>query len=204
MENKLTSLVKHLRKHLERLKASPAPAVIKEAGNCLDLEDILEKATEVKVEKEKSLRKVMKKAKYGEEDVEKIVKQYDTFKKRFKDTVKAGGENEESEEIVKRFQHLIFMTHTCIPDCQNVVKKFPERGKVKVCPKNVMKFFHLFFKEPSLYSGLQDFLHLFLRYLVKTHAEGVVESMGNYVELHGDKRRGRMDISDIGREALIH
>jgi len=28
--------------------------------------------------------------------------------------------------------------------------------------------------------------------------------MGNYVELHADKRRGRMDISDIGVEAMIH
>ena len=36
--------------------------------------------------------------------------------------------------------------------------------------------------------------------MVKTHAEGVVESKGNYVELHADKRRGRMDISDIGVE----
>ena len=42
------------------------------------------------------------------------------------------------------------------------------------------------------------------RCLVKTHAEGVVESMGNYVEIHSEKSRGRMDISDIGREALIH
>ena len=39
--------------------------------------------------------------------------------------------------------------------------------------------------------------------MVKTHAEGVVESMGNLVEIHGDKRRGNMDISDIGKEALI-
>jgi hypothetical protein len=39
---------------------------------------------------------------------------------------------------------------------------------------------------------------------VKTHAEGVVESMGNYIEIHSDKRRGRKDISDIGKEALIH
>ena len=37
--------------------------------------------------------------------------------------------------------------------------------------------------------------------LIKTRAEGVVESMGNYVELHADKRRGRMD---IGVEAMIH
>ena len=42
------------------------------------------------------------------------------------------------------------------------------------------------------------------RCVVKTHAEGVVESMGNYVELHADRRRGRMDISDVGVEALIH
>ena len=27
--------------------------------------------------------------------------------------------------------------------------------------------------------------------------------MGNYVELHGDKRRGRMDIDDTAREAFI-
>ena len=40
--------------------------------------------------------------------------------------------------------------------------------------------------------------------MIKTHAEGVVESMGIYVELHADKRRGRMDISDIGVEAMIH
>jgi hypothetical protein len=44
---------------------------------------------------------------------------------------------------------------------------------------------------------------LICRCLVKTHAEGVVESMGNLVEIHGDKRRGNMDISDIGKEALI-
>ena len=31
-----------------------------------------------------------------------------------------------------------------------------------------------------------------------------MESMGNYVEIHSDKRQGRMDISDIGKEALIH
>ena len=37
----------------------------------------------------------------------------------------------------------------------------------------------------------------------KTHAEGVVESMGSYVEMHADKRRGTMDLSDIGVEALI-
>ena len=43
--------------------------------------------------------------------------------------------------------------------------------------------------EPSLYTGIQRILHLYLRYLVKTLAEGVVESNGNYVEIHSDKRQ---------------
>ena len=28
--------------------------------------------------------------------------------------------------------------------------------------------------------------------------------MGNLVEMHSDKRRGRMDLEDIGKEAAIH
>ena len=40
--------------------------------------------------------------------------------------------------------------------------------------------------------------------MVKTHAEGVVESMGNLVEIHSDPRRGNMEIDDVGREALKH
>ena len=40
--------------------------------------------------------------------------------------------------------------------------------------------------------------------MVKTHLEGGVESMGNYIEMHSDKRMGRIDVSGIEREALIH
>ena len=28
--------------------------------------------------------------------------------------------------------------------------------------------------------------------------------MGNYMDIHGDKRRGNMDIEDVGKEAFIH
>ena len=28
--------------------------------------------------------------------------------------------------------------------------------------------------------------------------------MGSYIEMHANKRRGRMDVSDIGQEGLIH
>ena len=62
---------------------------------------------------------------------------------------------------------------------------------------------HLFLREEDLYTGIEDFLHFFLRCATKTHAEGVVESMGNYVEMHSDKRRG-LDIGDVGLEARIH
>ena len=48
------------------------------------------------------------------------------------------------------------------------------------------------------------FKMLFSRCLVKTHAEGMVTCQGNYVKLHLDKRRGQMEISDNGKEALIH
>ena len=33
---------------------------------------------------------------------------------------------------------------------------------------------------------------------------GWLKRIGNYVELLGDKRRGRMDIDDVGKEAFIH
>ena len=44
----------------------------------------------------------------------------------------------------------------------------------------------------------------FLRCLVKTRADGVSESMINYVEMLCDKRRGRLDVNDIGIKAFIH
>ena len=36
--------------------------------------------------------------------------------------------------------------------------------------------------------------------MVITHAEGVVETMGNLVEIHGDKRRDQMDIGKALRD----
>ena len=85
------------------------------------------------------------------------------------------------------------------------MKECPHKG-MTLKPKipNVWKLLHLIFKDQDFYIGLSDFLHLYLRCLVMTHEEGVVESMGNYVEIHGEKKRERMDISDVGKEALIH
>ena len=150
-------------------------------------------------------------AKYDEEMKQEILRQYDIFLNRFRELVNEHGQY---EEIVKRFAHILFVTHICHPDCIKAEKMDPKRGKIKECPlkgkvlepklPNIWKFLHLIFKEQVLYNGIPDFLHLYLRCTVKTHAEGVVESMGNYVEIHSEKRRGSMGIFDIGKESLIH
>ena len=66
-----------------------------------------------------------------------------------------------------------------------------------------MKFLHLYIKEKELFQGHENFLHFFLRCTVKTHAEGVAESMGSVMDLQSDKRRG-LSIEDIGKETLVH
>ena len=65
-----------------------------------------------------------------------------------------------------------------------------------------MKFLHLFLKEPELFKGIEVFIHLLLRCVVKTHAETVAESMGNLVDLHCEKRRG-LGVQDVGLEVFI-
>ena len=66
-----------------------------------------------------------------------------------------------------------------------------------------MKVLHLFLKFSELSNGIPGLLHLFLRCATKTHAEGVAESMGNYVDFYSDKKRG-LDIMAVGEESLIH
>ena len=107
------------------------------------------------------------KAKYSEEEQKQIVIEYEVFKDRLKDMMRSDGKN---KEIVTRFQHLLFKTQTCHAGCRKVFIK--EKGKM-VCPENdqilqplkpeLMKIIHIFYKEPSLYSGIQNFLYLFLR-----------------------------------------
>ena len=173
VENRLTSLTKKLRVSLlERVSNNPTPKVIKMMGKCLDLGDILEKeeTEEIKREREKNLRMVMKTAKYEEEEKEMVVKEYEVFKERVKDMNKVGGEN---EEVVKRFEHLLFEAHTCHPDCVKVERRVPGKHPTKVCSEKgkipmprvpkLIKFLHLILKEPSLFVDIPNFLHLYLR-----------------------------------------
>ena len=65
----------------------------------------------------------------------KILEEYVEFKRRAKDLMKAEGEN---DEIVNRFQHLLFNTHSCHPGCEKVLPAVNKgRGvgaRIKVCP----------------------------------------------------------------------
>ena len=102
---------------------------------------------------------------------------------------------------LRNVEHLCYETHQCSSEC-NVkhYKDCKQFQKVKE-PRVVisLKFYHLFLREEDLYTGIEDFLHFFLRCATKTHAE----SMGNHVEMHSDKRKG-LDIGDVGLEARIH
>ena len=202
VENRLNSLSKHLSNSLEkRLEENPKPRIIQSMAKCLDLQDIIEKEEDivVKGEREENLKIILNTAKYNDDHQAKILEQYEMFKLKVKDILEKGNEN---NEVLKRFEHLLFQTHACSTECD---KKCPDKGKI-VEPRVLipMKLLHLFLKEPALYQGLKEFLHLYLCCLVKTHAEGVAESMGNVIEIHGDKRRERMHIEDLGREAFIH
>ena len=65
------------------------------------------------------------------------------------------------------------------------------------------RILHLLLTESGLYNGIEEFLHLYLRCMVTTHAEGVAESMGNYINIHGDKRRASMDLDPWGKKPGI-
>ena len=100
------------------------------------------------------------------------MKEYDIFKRKFKDINDVKSDFEEAE--LTRFENLLFKNHLCQTSCIKVVQKergscqvkvYPEKGKV-VQPREprLMRLLHLFCKEPSLYMGVKNFLHLLLRY----------------------------------------
>ena len=115
VESHLTSLCKHLGKQLSnRLTENPTPSLITTLGKCFDLEDILVNLEDDKVtdEMKKNVRNVAERAKYNEEQIEKILDQYITFVEKFQRLTVAGSEY---DEIVNRFEHILFQTHICSP-----------------------------------------------------------------------------------------
>ena len=167
VENKLTSLVKHLANNLERrLDEDPTPKVVKVLSECLDLKDIIANKDnmEKNADMEKSLKKLCDLAKYSDDKKKEIEQQYKEFKSRLIKIVTPGSEY---SEVVDRDQHVLFNLHSCSD----------------MCEKNCFRILHLMLKESTLFTGIEEFLHLYLGCLVKTHAEGIAESLGKYMDM---------------------
>ena len=54
-----------------------------------------------------------------------------------------------------------------------------------------------------MYKGHENILRFLLKCIMKTHAEGVAESMGSVMDSHCQKRRG-LAIEEMGNESIIH
>jgi hypothetical protein len=52
-----------------------------------------------------------------------------------------------------------------------------------------MKLLHLFLKTPEFYEGLENMLDLYVSVATKALAEGVAESMENFVDIHAENKR---------------
>ena len=209
VQNKISSISRVLAEKLEsRLtneKNHKSTKMIKMMGKCFDIGNIIEKGIgddDFNKTGEENLKKLMKKAKYDDVKIKETLKEYNIFKERAHNLNKC---EEQTSDMMKMFEHVLYKTHECNETCTAKYNKTcKEKGKV-ILPKQFipMKFLHIFLKEKDLYTGIHNFLHFLLRCVMKTHAEGVAESMGNYIEMHCDKRRG-LDIETLGKESYMH
>ena len=80
------------------------------------MEDIVDRyeSEEVKLERMKSMKSVLKMACYSDPECNLILGQYPVFKDRLKKLVKTEGEH---QDVAKRFEHILFLTHGCSKDC---------------------------------------------------------------------------------------
>ena len=164
----------------KRLQETLTPKVIDMMSKCLKLETILQEGNEN--ERIENLKNIALLAKI--ENTACIVNQYNDFASRIRSVV----------NYYVDFK-LIFTKHVCNEKCGQNCSKLDD--------PNFMKIIHLFLKEPELYTGIKNFLHLFMNCIVKTHAESVAESMGSIIERHCDSRRGSMGLEDVGKEAFV-
>ena len=208
VENRLSSLARIIASKLEsRLaveKDHQSSEIISLMGKCLNVEKIIAMGMtdeEFNDEGRASLKIVVGKAGYNMEEEEAVEEQYEVFKHRM---YNLNQQDEVSSELIRTNNHVLYKLHECSLDCQaKTIKTCHDKGKVKFPKQPIpMKFLHLFLRKEELFSGIEQFLHLLLRCLLKTHAETVAESMGNLVDLHCEKRRG-LGIEDVGRETFI-
>ena len=166
-------------------------------STCLDMKALIRENDDEKLSVG-NLKKLLKQARYDEMAQTQILLQYQSFRASVR-TLCASSSSD--SDFIRLFEFALFKNHQCNYACEeNCLKK----GKLESPKEPVgMKVLHLFLKEKELYQGHEMFLHFFLRCAMKTHAEGVAESMGSVMDLHSDKRRG-LSIDDVGKESIIH
>ena len=209
VENRLRSLAKSQANIIESRTVGntkhPYPAGLEVMAGCLDNQLVVDEVakdrnSDLEELGRREVRKLSKMAGLPSDQVEVVVEQFLLFKNRLKEILL----DDSVEGIRHKYDHLLFETHMCTKDCPKLNGKCPSINTVKLPlqVKNV-KILQLFLKEEGLSAGIELFLSLYLQCAVKTHAEGVAESMGNYVDIHAEKRRG-LDVAIVGLESYIH
>ena len=208
IQNRLSSFCRivanNLEERLNNVKDHKSTNLIKTMGKCLNVRDILKMGEdkEFNIIGEQNLKIILSKAKYSENESATIHSEYRIFKKRLHELNLI---DKSESELIQRNEHILYKVHECTDECTAKYNKTCKEKNKLIFPKEPIpiKFLKLFLKYEELYSGIECFLHLMLRCLLKTHAETVAESMGNLVAMHCDKRRG-LGIEDVGKETFIN
>ena len=185
-------------------KDHPYPKVIDVLADCLDLQLIVDQYEnenfDLSSHGSTAFSKLCRIAGISSDLMKSLQQQYNLFKFRVLGIIK-----DENSDIRVKYEHILFEVHQCDDSCNTRLKKGCALfNKLKQPLRLInMKVLHLFLKEESLYSGIELFLSIFVKCAVKTHAEGVAESMGNYIDIHSEKRRA-LDVKVVGQEAFIH
>ena len=207
VRNRLQSLSKNYAQLIEsrvlQNEKHPYPSVIKSMAGCFDLNLLNEASKNEDFQQHEygvqSLKKVMGFAKVNDEQQRNIIAQYSIFKQRLLEITSDHNQNCPENNIY------LYKAHHCSKLCTSSRPQLCKDFQSIELPKKLItaKFLHMFLKYSSLYSGIEDLLHLFLRCALKTHVESVAESMGSIIDLHSDKRRG-IDVRVVGEESMIH
>ena len=212
LQSWLQSLCKHTAKVIEdrtvRNLQNPYPTLITvDMAGCLDLQSLYEACQSsyalIKSHGNISLQNVMNAARIPPEQQTMIMLEYQVFKERFIEVVEGSCSN----ALISYNETYLFQVHECTMACGVTARQYTRcKDYMKiVSPRKLItaKFLHLLTNFEDLFIGIENFLHFFLRCSVKTHAEAVAESMGNYIDCHSKRKRG-LDIAIVVSESRIH
>ena len=195
VENRLRSLTKSQANIIDSSTVGntkhPYPVVLEVMAGCLENQLVVDEVckyrdSDLEEVGGQEVRKLAKMAGLPSDKVEVVAEQFLVFKNRLKEILL----DDSVEGIRHKYDHFLFETHVCSKDCPKLNGKCPSLNKVKLTlqVKNV-KILHLFLREDELSAGIELFLSLVLQCAVKTHAEGVAESM---------------EFAIVGLESYIH